>query len=133
MKLLETDPAERLIRLLEKERAALLEADFTVLAAIAPRKERLAERLAERAGGAPPPAEVAARLHEAARRNAALLEAAEAGLRRAADRLGAANGAQPEVPGAGAAMPAPAPRMLGYMPDGSTRPAPARSGVTRRA
>lgn len=79
---------ERLDALLDRERAALLSGDFRTIAALLPDKKTLLDRLQ---GGAKPNSTIDA-LSAKARRNGALYDAALAGLRAAAERLGGREG-----------------------------------------
>lgn len=76
---------EALSALLEREACALRTADFAALAPLAEEKERLAARLAEADVVCAP--DLARHLQARAQRNAVLLDAAQAGLRQAEERL----------------------------------------------
>ncbi|MEM9973231.1 MAG: hypothetical protein AAF771_03555 [Pseudomonadota bacterium] len=80
-------PTEALIDLLERERGALLEGDFEVLARIAGEKERLLRALGEAK-----PTDVPESLRDLAARNGELLEAVQRGLKAGLQRIEALQG-----------------------------------------
>ena len=79
-------PAEELTALLRRERAALAAGDLAALAAMAARKEALADALVKAPTASP---EAARRLQQELARTAPLLRAALHGVRAARSRLGA--------------------------------------------
>lgn len=81
----DTQLIESLTDLLEREASALRTADFGALGPLAEEKERLATLLAETGVHCPP--DMARHLQARAQRNAMLLDAAQAGLREAGERL----------------------------------------------
>lgn len=88
------DFAERLERLLERERRAILDRRFEALVGLAAEKEALCAQLDAGAHSGTRPA-LARRLHRAARRNETLLSAVLDGLRAARAAIAAARSGPP--------------------------------------